>query len=61
MKQTSVDPEPTENKGYMHFKRQQKMSILEQAEYKSSVGVIQFQKALLVYHSWLSDQSESWY
>lgn len=61
MKQTSVDPEPTENKGSMHFKRQQKMSILEQAEYKSSVGVIQFQKAFLVYHSWLSDQSESWY
>lgn len=24
MKQTSVDPEPTENKGSMHFKRQQK-------------------------------------
>lgn len=26
MKQTSVDPEPTENKGSMHFKRQQKRS-----------------------------------
>lgn len=37
-------------KGSMHSKRQQKrnLSILEQAEYKSAVGVIQVQKALLL-------------